>query len=141
MPLNAVSRANFAQMSTMIVSLRTASMPADRAKWSSCSSSGNLAGVRGPNMSRFMAVWRMTPGSEITAGDVSCATGYMRASDRSREHVHTVNAILKRHDKGVFSHKRRQQTDRGLGVVEFDGEEDEIDGSDCRRIVSGVDAW
>jgi hypothetical protein len=66
-PLNAVSRANFAQMSTMMVSLSAASMPADRARRSSCSSSGSLAALSGPKMSRFMAVWRMTPGSEITA--------------------------------------------------------------------------
>ena len=67
MPLNTDSRTNLVQMSTVMSLLSVAWNPAGRHASSSHSRRAERPPSSSPNISWSIAVWRMTPGSAMTA--------------------------------------------------------------------------
>ncbi len=72
--------------------------------------------------------------------DICGTTGDMRTSHGAGQRLDAVHAVLKRHDERVGSDERRQHSCRLFGVVQFDGEEDDIDGADRGGVVGRLHA-
>ena len=81
----------------------------------------------------------MTPGSAITA-DTYATPPAVCGPHGARQHADGVHAVLESDDDGLGADERRQQRERALGVVQLHREEDDVDGTDRRGIVGGVDA-
>ena len=87
MPLKTDSRANFVQMSTRIRSLSVASKPAALAGVAQLFEHGRRRSGDGPKISRSIAVWRIKPGSAMTAVTYVVPPATCVLADRSRQHV------------------------------------------------------
>ena len=72
--------------------------------------------------------------------DIRRASGHMRATHGACQRLDAVHAVLKRDDERVGSDERRQHSCRLVRVVQFDREEDDIDGADRGGVVGRLHA-
>src|SRR5205814_1741974 len=71
--------------------------------------------------------------------DMRHPAGDMRTAHCRRQHAHALYAVLKRDDNRVGSDERLDERARRAGVIQLDGEEDDVNGPDGCRIRGRVD--
>ena len=69
--------------------------------------------------------------------DVGHAAEHRRLADRAASSPCAVDAVLQRQDRRVRPEHRRDERQRGGVVVRLDGDDDDIDRADARRVVFG----
>ena len=140
-PENATSVTNFSQRVCRMSSVTTASSPIARRHDGDERRDDRIAGEAVDDRSGAAPPGAVDHARLADAGaEIGASGGDAALLDVAGDHLPGVDPVLQGDDPGVAADQRRERPGRRVGRAELHGDEDEVDGSDRRRIVGGVDA-